>query len=34
MGDFVLQDSSVVHLPSTEPALEGVATAAYGGIGV
>ena len=34
MGDFVLQDSSVVHLPSTEPALEGVATATYSGIGV
>ena len=32
-GDFVLQDSSVVQR-STEPALEGVATATYSGIGV
>ena len=34
MGDFVLQDSSVVGLPSADPALEGVATATYSGIGV
>ena len=34
MGDFVLQDSFVVRLPSAEPAPEGVATATYSGIGI
>ena len=33
-GDFELQNSSVVHLPSTVPAAEGAATATYSGIGI